>query len=33
VYLDEGRVLATGSPLELRGAHPTLEDAFLERLA
>lgn len=30
VYLSRGRVAASGTPDELRGDHPTLEDAFLE---
>ncbi|HXY94099.1 MAG TPA: ABC transporter ATP-binding protein [Acidimicrobiia bacterium] len=30
VYLQRGRVLATGTPDDLRGAHSTLEAAFLE---
>jgi drug efflux transport system ATP-binding protein len=30
VYLDRGRVLAAGPPDDLRGDHPTLEEAFLE---
>jgi ABC-2 type transport system ATP-binding protein len=30
IYLDKGRVAATGTPDGLRGDHPTLEDAFLE---
>jgi ABC-2 type transport system ATP-binding protein len=32
-YLDKGRVVATGTPRELRRDHATLEDAFLERLS
>lgn len=30
VYLDSGRVVASGTPDDLRGAHETLEAAFLE---
>lgn len=30
VYLDSGRVVATGTPDELRGGHDSLEAAFLE---
>lgn len=30
IYLDRGRIAASGSPEELKGDHPTLEDAFLE---
>ena len=30
VYLARGRVLATGTPAELRGSHASLEEAFLE---
>ncbi|HXZ61183.1 MAG TPA: ABC transporter ATP-binding protein [Acidimicrobiales bacterium] len=30
VYLDHGRVVAAGTPDELRGDHATLEEAFLE---
>lgn len=32
VYLHAGRVVASGTPDSLRGAHATLEEAFLERL-
>ena len=30
VYLAQGRVVATGTPGELRGGHASLEEAFLE---
>ena len=30
VYLARGRVVATGTPGELRGGHASLEEAFLE---
>jgi len=30
IYLDRGRVIAEGTPEELRGAHPSLEAAFVE---
>ena len=30
VYLHRGRVVATGTPGELRGGHASLEEAFLE---
>ena len=30
VYLAQGRVVATGTPNELRGGHASLEEAFLE---
>ena len=30
VYLARGRVVATGTPSELRGGHASLEEAFLE---
>ena len=30
VYLDRGRVVAMGTPTELKGDHQSLEDAFLE---
>ncbi len=33
VYLAHGRVLAAGAPSALRGAHPSLEAAFLEMTA
>lgn len=33
VYLDRGRVSASGTPDEIRGDHPTLEDAILELTA
>ena len=33
VYLDRGRVAAVGTPTELRGAHASLEAAFLELMA
>jgi ABC-2 type transport system ATP-binding protein len=33
VYLDHGRVVASGTPRDLRGEHPTLEDAFLEMIS
>ncbi len=32
VFLHEGRVIAGGEPDELRGAHRTLEEAFLEAM-
>lgn len=32
-YLHDGRVLARGTPDDLRSGHPTLEEAFRERLA
>ena len=32
VFLHEGRAIAAGDPAELRGAHATLEDAFLEAM-
>ncbi len=33
VYLHHGRVAAVGTPDELRGAHHTLEDAFVELMS